>query len=158
MYDIMYELERVFYRNTGIAVAMIVGAIAVLIGLFFLFRAITCWYLKINKLLKEQKKTNAYLERIAIAVERGANMPVQAPVAQNTNVYSQPTQSAPTPTPIPVPVSSTPIPEVVTPQPVAEEPIAPVVEEAPVAKTCQSCGSTIPDGASFCVQCGTPAN
>lgn len=133
--------------GAGIVVIIIIGIVSLLvsIALFFLFRAITCWYFKINKLLKEQQKTNAYLERIAIAVERNASMPVSygnAPVVQSVPV----TQPAPT-------VQSAPVTQSA---PAPAQPEITVATEA-TEKTCAGCGVVLPADASFCTQCGTPA-
>lgn len=140
------------YAGAGIFVVIIVAIIALLVavGLFFLFRAIACWYFKINKLLKEQQQTNAYLERIAMAIERNASIPVShngAPMAQSAPIAQ------------PAPVMQTP--PVVQSAPFiqnAPEPAQPDIVVAPevAEKTCAGCGVPLPADASFCTQCGTP--
>ncbi|MBQ9134474.1 MAG: zinc-ribbon domain-containing protein [Lachnospiraceae bacterium] len=125
--------------------AILLG-IAAAVGLFFLFRAITCWYLKINKMLREQQKTNAYLERIAMALERNACNPAQAPGMQQ----------APSQSPVaPVSPVVAPIPPVVAPVPPVASPEAPSINiEMAIEKKCQHCGTTLSDSSVFCPQCG----
>lgn len=126
-------------------ILIIVLALIVLIGLFFLFRAITCWYFKINKHVKALNAINANLERIAVALE------------QNKVIVPQQTVPAPvSPAPVsPAPaVSPTPAPVV---EPVLAETPAFTVS-APVAapeRKCASCGSVLKEGAVFCVNCGS---
>ena len=71
------NLQRVF--SMGIIWVIIISVVAILVavGLFFLFRAITLWYFKINAMLKELKKANAYLARIAAAADRPQPVMVQ---------------------------------------------------------------------------------
>lgn len=82
MFESISELLE-SYAQKGIAVIIlaIVLSLVIMVGLFFLFRAITCWYLKINKLLAELRKTNRYLEQIAAATTQNPHMtvPVIAP-------------------------------------------------------------------------------
>ena len=142
-------------QSTAMGISIVVVILAVIvsllvaIGLFFLFRAITCWYFKINKLLKEQQKTNAYLERIANAVERGASVPASftaAPIVNKVPVAPPVVQSIPVPQPAPV-VHNEPV------QTPPEITVAPEVSQ----KTCAGCGVLLPADAAFCTQCGTPA-
>ncbi len=156
MNSIIDAFEDLIGEGIGMMILVIVLSIIVAIGLFFLFRAITCWYFKINKLLKELKKTNSYLERIAIATEQ--NKALAAPVQPYVNAQTapqaikQPVAPAPVPAQAPTPV---PVPVVA---PVAAPVEAPVFEAAaPVAapeKKCASCGSTLKEGTLFCVNCG----
>lgn len=63
--------------NMSIAIVVVIFGIilgiALLVGLFFLFRAITCWYFKINKMVDELKKIDAHLEKIAFLTEQNLN-------------------------------------------------------------------------------------
>lgn len=78
MFESISELLESYAQKR---IADIILAIVIMVGLFFLFRAITCWYLKINKLLAELRKTNRYLEQIAAATTQNPHMtaPVVAP-------------------------------------------------------------------------------
>lgn len=158
-------IEDLINEGIGMMILVIVLSVIVAIGLFFLFRAITCWYLKINKLLKELKKANGYLERIAIATEQ--NKALAAPVSPYANASAAPQApkqavapaQAPVATPAPVPVAApTPVSAPVE-TPVSTPVETPVFEaaSAPVAapeKKCASCGSPLKDGSLFCVNCG----
>ena len=158
IFDFFEDMAR---EGIGMIILIIVLSIIVFIGLVFLFRAITCWYIKTGKILKELKKTNSYLERIAIAVEQNRVMVPQQPVSAPTPVVE------PTPVVAPAPVAE-PTP-VVAPAPVAEPTpvVAPVAVEAPAfaasapvaapERKCASCGSTLKEVALFCVNCGAKA-
>lgn len=139
------------FTGAGIIILILAGIVSLLISiaLFFLFRAITCWYFKINKLLKEQQKTNAYLERIAMAVERNASVPASfaaAPIVNSAPMTPPVVQSIPVPQPAPA----------VHNEPVQTQPEITVASE-PAEKVCAGCGVVLPADASFCIQCGTPA-
>lgn len=166
--DFIIDLfEDLIGEGIGMMILVIVLSIIVAIGLFFLFRALICWYLKINKLLKELQKTNSYLERIVIATEQ--NKALAAPAQPYANVQAAPqapkqsVAPAPAPVPTPAPVVApvpTPAPApVVAPVPVSAPVETPVFEaaSAPVVapeKKCASCGSTLKEGTLFCVNCG----
>ena len=138
-----------------IVILAIVLAIIVAIGLFFLFRAITCWYFKINKHVKALNAINTNLERIAIALEQN-----KVVVPQHTVSAQAPVFPAVAPIPVPAPVkASTPA---VEPAPVVAVDPAPVEgpASAPVIATerkCASCGTTLKEGTVFCVNCGAKA-
>lgn len=139
--------------NPIVLIIVIVAGIAVSIGLFFLFRAITLWYFKINKMYKELQKTNRYLEQMLMnganpAASERAPMPVPNPVA------AEPVQqTAPLPV-TPIPAAPVPVVPVQTAPVVAEAPAAPVAAE-PVQRTCANCGAVLQEGAAFCMACGT---
>lgn len=151
---IMEFIEDLMSEGLAMMILVIVLSIIVAIGLFFLFRAITCWYLKINKMLKELQNANSYLERIAIATEQNRNMatPVQ-PYANAQTAPQAPKQPvAPAPVAAPTPVAaSTPAPAVAAASAPTATPMA-----APERK-CASCGSTLKEGTLFCVNCGAKA-
>ncbi len=173
--DMFLDFWENIADNGLILVLVIVLAIIVAIGLFFLFRAITCWYFKINKMLKELKKTNSYLERIAVAVEQNravippVPMVTPIPEAAAAPMVTPIPEAAPIPVVAPVPVVA-PIPEVVpvvapVPESNSTVVIAPTPVEAPVfeaasapvvatEKKCASCGATLNPGTVFCVHCG----
>ncbi|MBQ7954449.1 MAG: zinc-ribbon domain-containing protein [Lachnospiraceae bacterium] len=133
--------------------AILLG-IAISIGLFFLFRELTCWYFKINKLLQEQRKTNAYLERIAMTIERSAFNQMQNPAIQVQPVQpEQPVQS------------EQPVQPAVTPEPSAESSVEPSLSQQTVsdsiekvAKKCPNCGHEVSDNYAFCMKCGSSLN
>lgn len=54
-----------------IIIAIFIGGIGVLIGIFFALRETMCWYFKINDTLKAQGRTNYILERIYSEVSHG---------------------------------------------------------------------------------------
>lgn len=114
-----------------VILAAILG-IAVCIGLFFLFRAITCWYFKINKIVAELKKIDEHLGTIARLTE-------QSLVVQRKTATDVPHAVPATPV---VPVSA----------PVVE--VEPEVVSTPAARFCTGCGAQLQDGQNFCTQCG----
>lgn len=85
------SLESYVQSRIAIIILAIVLSLVLMVGLFFLFRAITCWYLKINKLLAELRKANLYLEQIAAATTQNPHMvaPVAAPVAAPAPVQTE---------------------------------------------------------------------
>ncbi len=151
------------FAGAGIIMVIIIGILALLVAvaLFFLFRAITCWYFKINKLLKEQQKTNSYLERIAIAVEHNntmASLRNSTPAIQPVSV-SRPAPAVANVAPAPSVAQTIPVPQpapAVHSEPLQEQPEITVTSE-PAEKVCAGCGVVLPADASFCTQCGTPA-
>lgn len=133
----------------------VVLGIAVSIGLFFLFRAITCWYLKINKMLAELKKIDAHMERIAFLTEKSMNAQFAA-LNQSSQAFSSPSGAA---TQSSVPYSGAPSPSVSYSEPVAATTSVSQAEQAaPVSQAvryCINCGNQLQDGQDYCVVCGT---
>lgn len=85
------SLESYAQRGIAVIILAIVLSLVLMVALFFLFRAITCWYLKINKLLAELREANLYLEQIAAATTQNPHMvaPVAAPVAAPAPVQAE---------------------------------------------------------------------
>lgn len=173
------SIGNLVYKNAAVGILIIILVIAIDIGLFFLFRAITCWYLKINKMLKELQKSNEYLERIAIAAERGANVPPMGRPYGNGPVAPGPMMPGGGPAPV-VPNQAVPAagntvispmqgnaaafqpgaaivaPEAVNAAQKADTVVEPSKEaQAPEKRICKQCGAVLQDGAAFCIQCGT---
>lgn len=158
-----YDAERFFYGNVAAQIIVIILIIAIWVGLFFLFRAITLWYLKINKMLKELQKSNEYLMRITMAVEQGNRMPPAGgfgpgslmpgpgPVMPGNNPAMPVTPVMPGATPV---MSGEPF-AAETPWGTEAEKINPETAQLPKQNICKQCGAVLQDGALFCVQCGT---
>ncbi|MGN0384355.1 MAG: zinc-ribbon domain-containing protein [Lachnospiraceae bacterium] len=153
-----------FERGIAMAIIAIVVTIAIAIGLFFLVRAITCWYFKINQAIKQLKLMNDNLARIAGALEfaNSANGQATQLAGNNTRelvsaIANAAGQVAGAVQPA-APAAGAPITKETPEAPVTpvEAPAAPVeVPAAPVAKVCPNCGSTLSEDAVFCVNCGT---
>jgi len=147
MNSILDFIEDLVGDSFVIVILAIVLAIIVAIGLFFLFRAITCWYFKINKHVKTLNAINTNLERIAIALEQNKVVVPQQPV-------SAPASVSPAVAPIPVPTPIKTSAPAVDPAPVEVAASAPVVA---TERKCASCGSLLKEGTVFCVNCGAKA-
>lgn len=165
----MKSLVRVFYNDLALGICVIVLAVLAAVGLFFLFRAITLWYFKINAMLKELKKANAYLARIAAAAES------PRPVMMQQGHPAMPVQGMPVQPPMQGAVMQSAAPAsvfrpgaaVVAPEAVSEAPntSAPAPAAAPVQaemtpaqetkRTCVKCGAVLQEDANFCMECGT---
>lgn len=156
-----YDMESFFYGNVAAQIMVILLIIAIWVGLFFLFRAITLWYLKINKMLKEMQRSNEYLMRITMALEQGGRIPpmgggfVPGPAVPGAN---------------PIMPGVNPVVPENNPAMPGEAPVMdaslqtfgmgaanekPETAQAPEKHVCRQCGAVLQDGASFCVQCGT---
>lgn len=164
----LIDIVDLFEQNIAIGIVAIIITIAIAIGLFFLVRAITCWYFKINQHIKQMKLMNDNLARIASALEVANNASGQATQLAGNNTRElvsaiasaagqvagavQPAAPAAKETPV---TQKTPVAE--APATPVEAPAMPVAEApaAPVAKVCPNCGSTLSDDAVFCVNCGT---
>lgn len=180
------DFERIVAGSRVMLILVIVVSILVAIGLFFLFRAITLWYFKINKMLKELEKANGYLARLAAATERG---PVPGPMMQQGRPVPPMPQNPVMPgqpaAPNPVMPGVQPAAPVAPTQPVSgtmmlgqnpvkaggevpnlapmpgmtpTAPVEPVAPAVPVKRTCVKCGAVLMDGATFCTECGTKNN
>lgn len=146
--------------NNSIAIVVVIVAailgIAVLIGLFFLFRELTCWYFKINKMAKELKQIDAHLEAIARLTEQ--NLSLQRKIAFDASKTAPVAEVGPA-APVVEVGPAAPVAEVAPADPVVEVvPAAPVVEAvpapAPAARFCTQCGNPIQEGQNFCTSCG----
>ena len=164
----LIDIVDLFEQSIAIGIVAIIVTIAIAIGIFFLVRAITCWYFKINQHIKQMKLMNDNLARIASALEFANNASGQATQLAGNNTRElvsaianaagqvagavQPTAPAAKESPV-AETPATPIEASVTP---AEAPAVPVeASAAPVARVCPNCGSTLSDDAVFCVNCGT---
>ncbi len=173
-----YDAERFFYGNVAAQIIVIILIIAIWVGLFFLFRAITLWYLKINKMLKELQKSNEYLMRITMAVEQGNRMPPAGggfgpgslmpgpgpampgnnpamPGANSVMPGNNPAMPVTPVMPGATPVMSGEPFAAETPWGTEAEKKNPETAQLPKQNICKQCGAVLQDGALFCVQCGT---
>ena len=129
-------------KGTGIFVIILLGilGLAISIGLFFLIRAIVCWYFKLNKIVAELKAIDTHLAAIANMTEQSLN--AQQKIAFNSSQAAPVAPVAPAPAPFaaapvapaPAPFEAAPVaPVVPAPAPFEAAPVAPVVP-APVVE------------------------
>lgn len=148
------EIGELFEESIAVGIIAVVVSIAIGIGMFFLLRAIICWFCKINQHIRQMKQINENLTRIACALEFANNANLK--IVQTTSpIVNTPVAAVPVP-----PVAGAPAAEeihaVETPATPVETPATPV--ETPVAKVCPNCGSALSDNTVFCVNCGTKVN
>ena len=165
------DFAYLFQQGIAIGIVAIIITIAIAIGIFFLVRAITCWYFKINQHIKQMKLMNDNLARIASALEFANNASGQATQLAGNNtrelvsaIANAAGQVAGAVQPA-APLAGASVAEAPAIQktPAAEAPATPVeaptvpveASAAPVARVCPNCGSTLSDDAIFCVNCGT---
>ena len=154
------DFAYLFQQGIAIGIVAIIITIAIAIGIFFLVRAITCWYFKINQHIKQMKLMNDNLARIASALEFANNASGQATQLAGNNtrelvsaIANAAGQVAGAVQPA-APLAGASVAE--APATPVEAPTVPVeASAAPVAKVCPNCGSTLSDDAIFCVNCGT---
>lgn len=167
----------------GATYAIVIFAITLLIAiaLFFIIRAIVCWYFKINQAIKQLKEVNHNLSRIAAALENanGTNNQALSVSNENTNILTRAIKEAAGQVATAVNHMTADTKTVVEKNTVAQEPVnaadatkaEATTEETPVAVTeavptpapaptptirkCPTCGSPMSDDAVFCVNCGT---
>ena len=127
-----------------VAIVAVILGIAISVGLFFLFRAITCWYFKINKIVDELKKIDAHLARMAFLAEQNTSMQQRPAVNPYQATAAEPVAPA------------APAEPVVPAEPVAPaEPVVTAEPVAPAVRCCVNCGNQLSEGALFCTSCGT---
>ncbi len=159
-----YEIERFFYQNPELKIVVIIAAIIIAVGLFFLFRVIALWYFKINKILAELKRTNDYLAKIAYGAQGsgntgnlGPNGPMQiqqgsVPMNKQATGQAVPAFSTSVVQPAATPVQG--VRAEAANIPFSEKPVE-TVPQIPVQQVCRQCGAVLLNDAAFCVQCGT---
>ena len=144
-----FNVDQVMGGGIFAIILLSILGLAISVGMFFLIRAIVCWYFKLNKIVAELKAIDSHLAAIASMTEQSLN--AQQKIAFNSS-QAAPAAPAPAPfaaapvvpapVPVPVPFEAAPAPApfeaapvVPAPAPFEAAPVAPapVAEPAPFA-------------------------
>ena len=116
-----FNADQVLGGGIFVIILLCILGLAISIGLFFLIRAIVCWYFKLNKIVAELKAIDSHLAAIASMTEQSLN--AQQKIAFNS---SQVAPAAPV-APAPAPFAAAPVAPAPAPAPFEAAPVAPVV-------------------------------